>query len=71
MVTNMEHSNLDDKDSVILPLIYPEDSGNEEDGTPTKKLQGPHEATIKPPFMDPTSEPGPLSKKKLEPKANN
>ena len=53
VVTDMEDSDLDDKDSVMLPLVYPEDSNNEE-------------SLRDPPSTEPTPEPGPPSRKKTK-----
>ena len=57
VVTDMEEINSDDKYSVMPPLIYPEDSGNEKDN--------PHESLSNPPFADPNLEPGPPNEKPI------
>ena len=49
MITDKEDSDLDYKESVMLPLIFPEDD--------------PHEALSDPTYIDLTSEPGPPSEK--------
>ena len=55
MVTDTDDSELDDKNTAMPPLIYLEDSGNEEDN--------PHESPSDPPSADPNPEFGPSSKK--------
>ena len=63
MVTETEDRNLDGEDSLMPPLIYPEDSNDEE-------------SLSNPPSTEPTPEPGPPSEKPtkeptLEPNADS
>ena len=53
MVTDMEDSDLDNKDSMMPPLIYPEESDDEE-------------SLSNIPSVEPTLEPGPPSEKPTE-----
>ena len=53
MVTDTENSNADDKDSVIPPLIYPEDPDDDN-------------SQSDPPSTEPTPDPGPPSKRPTE-----
>ena len=50
MVTYTEYSELEEKDSVMPPLIYPEKYDNED-------------SLSDPPSVEPTPDPGPLSEK--------
>ena len=58
MATDMDDSNSDDKDNVIPPLIYPEDSKNEESlSDPPSAEPTPETGTrIEKPTKEPTSE---------------
>ena len=66
MVTDTEDRELDDEESVMLPLIYLEDSDDEEGGPPPGKPRVSREDLSEPPSAEPTSEPGPPSKKTTE-----
>ena len=62
MVSDVEDIDLADKESAIFPLIYPEDSDNEEDDPPDVEPQCNHEDLSKPDAMEPILELGPPSK---------
>ena len=61
MIKNMEYRDSDDDYCVIIPLIYLEESDDEEENIPPGQLKGTCEAPSDPPSVGPTSEPGPRS----------
>ena len=76
VVTDIEDINLDDEDRIISPLIYPEESDDEDYDPPPRQPLGPCKSLIHPTFTDPTPEPGPPIRKPtneptLEPKPDD
>ena len=56
VATDTEESDSDDEESVIMSIIYPEDSNKNDKNTPPGQPQGPCETPSDTPSVDPTSE---------------